>query len=207
MNPNQNFSIMRNSILIVSCFTALNFCLSQQNSEFQRAKNAFISQKSSTFVKEDTLFILNRSVITKTFQDSIGYMYVSNDYQSMRGQIPSNSVILKKGTKSMIYNFSRCLKEELAISDNCAIRVTIFENDNLIYCANFYDQKLMYLTKYHKGAKNWHETVYVGKSQYNLENIDRWSNDLEYLTTSYFINVTSSIQLRDAEEILYTIFR
>jgi hypothetical protein len=203
----QNFSIMRNLILFISCFTTLNFCLSQQNIEYQRAKNVFISQKNTTFVSVDTIFILDRSVITKTFQDSLGSFYVSNDSQSMRGQIPSNSVILKKGTKSIIYNFLRCSKEELATSDNCAIRVTILENDNLIYCANFYDQKLMFLTKYHKGVKKWHETIYVGKSQYSLENIDRWFNDLEYLTTSYFINLTSSIQLRDSEEILYTIFR
>jgi hypothetical protein len=65
----------------------------------------------------------------------------------------------------------------------------------------------MFLTKYQKGATHWHETVYVGKNQYNLANIDRWINDLEYLTTTYFINLTSSIHLRDSEEILYTIFR
>jgi hypothetical protein len=158
-------------------------------------------------VQEDTISILNSSIIAKAFQDSIGFIYVSNDYQSVKNQIPSHSVIVKRGTKSMIYNFSRCSKEELATSDNGAIRVTLLENDNLIYCANFYDQKLMFLTKYHKGAKHWHETVYVGKSQYNLANIDRWINDLEYLTTSYFINLTSSILLRDSEEILYTIFR
>ena len=198
---------MRNISLIVSCLTTLNLCLSQQNSEFQRVKNVYLSQRVQTFVQEDTLSILNRSIIAKAFQDSIGFIYVSNEYQSMKNQIPSNGVIVKRGTKSMIYNFSRCSKEELATSDNGSIRVTLFENDNLIYCANFYDQKLMFLTKYQKGATHWHETVYVGKNQYNLANIDRWINDLEYLTTTYFINLTSSIHLRDSEEILYTIFR
>ena len=198
---------MRNILLIVSCLTTLNLCISQQNVEFQRVKNVYLSQRIETFVNEDTISILNSSIIAKAFQDSIGFIYVSNDYQSMKNQIPSNSVIVKHGTKSMIYNFSRCSKEELATSDNGAIRVTLLENDTLIYCANFYDQKLMFLTKYYKGANHWHETVYVGKSQYNLANIDRWFSDLEYLTTSYFINLTSSILLRDSEEILYTIFR
>ncbi|MEN9332528.1 MAG: hypothetical protein RLZZ94_1618 [Bacteroidota bacterium] len=129
---------MRNISLIVSCLTTLNLCLSQQNSEFQRVKNVYLSQRVQTFVQEDTLSILNRSIIAKAFQDSIGFIYVSNEYQSMKNQIPSNGVIVKRGTKSMIYNFSRCSKEELATSDNGSIRVTLFENDNLICnCATY----------------------------------------------------------------------
>ncbi len=181
--------------------------LSQQDGEFQRAKAIIMNNIDSLYLRTDTLIFYNNSIIVNSYEDSTGIIYSTHNYQTIKDQFPSKSVIIPKSKKYLIYNFLHCSNEDLIKSDNCLFKVSLYLREDLIYCANFYNEKLKFIIKYEKGDKYWHEYYFVTSEGFSLKNIDYWINDIEYLERHSFVNIDSRSKGLSNEDILFNVFR